>query len=70
MSSSVNKMERVKRKAFIGLVFSIMAVLVNVLVKTYNKVDLIIQDLGFNFVLFFLIGYVILGNLFANKKVE
>ncbi|MGY5353729.1 hypothetical protein [Wenyingzhuangia sp. IMCC45467] len=61
-------MERIKKKVFIGLIFAVMAVLVNVGVKVYNNLDLIAKDLGFNFILFFLIGYVVLGNLFANKK--
>ncbi|WP_347179868.1 hypothetical protein [Wenyingzhuangia sp.] len=62
-------MERIKRKFVIGFLFSVVAIFVNIMIKGYNHLEIIASELGFNFIVFFLIGYVILGNIFGNKKI-
>ncbi|MDO3695776.1 hypothetical protein QVZ41_13080 [Wenyingzhuangia sp. chi5] len=65
-------MERVKKKLFIGIIFAISASLVSVLIQYHENLWELIQynseTIGFNFLLYFLVGYVLIGNLFANKK--
>jgi len=65
-------MEKIKSKFFIGFLFSIFATLVNVVFKYHSDfIHLIsenIKSIGINFVLFFLIGYVVLGNLLGTKN--
>ncbi len=65
-------MNIIKKKIVIGLLFSIIAILVQVFVKyATNSLESILSNLssiGINFVIFFLIGYVILGNLLAAKN--
>lgn len=65
-------METIKKKLIIGVIFSLFATLVNILFKYHsdllNLVTQNISNIGVNFILFFLIGYVVLGNLLVAKK--
>lgn len=65
-------MERIKKKFIVGFVFAIAASIVSVLIK-YNEnlwelIKFNVEAIGLNFVIFFLVGYVLLGNLFVIKK--
>lgn len=65
-------MNNIKKKFLIGLLFSLFATVVSTLFKYYSDyLNLVMQNkenIGLNFLIFFLIGYVILGNLLATKK--
>ncbi|ANW95924.1 hypothetical protein AXE80_06360 [Wenyingzhuangia fucanilytica] len=67
-------MEKIKRKFFVGIIFAVAASLVSVLVNYHSNLWELVkynaESIGLNFLLFFLAGYVLLGNLFANKKVD
>ncbi len=65
-------MENIKIKIIIGFLFSVFATLVNTLFKYHS--DLLnlmgenLKSIGTNFIIFFLIGYVVLGNVLGAKK--
>lgn len=65
-------MERVKRKIIIGVIFALAASLVSILIQYHENLWELIQHnsetIGFNFLLYFLAGYVLIGNLFTNRK--
>ena len=65
-------MNKIKNKLIVGLLFASFAILIQTLFKYHTDyLKLIIQnknEVGLNFIIFFLIGYVVLGNLFATKK--
>ncbi|NIJ45554.1 hypothetical protein FHR24_002022 [Wenyingzhuangia heitensis] len=65
-------MEKVKNKLLIGFLFSVITTLANSLFKYhsdfFNLVSGNIKSIGFNFIIFFLIGYVVLGNILVAKK--
>ncbi|GGF69888.1 hypothetical protein [Wenyingzhuangia marina] len=65
-------MERVKRKIIIGVIFALAASLVSVLIQYHQDfwelVKFNANTIGLNFLLYFLAGYVLIGNLFTNKK--
>ena len=65
-------MNKITKKIIIGFLFAFVAIIVNILMKYYQNLGTGIQnnleEIGFNFIIFFLIGYVILGNLLATKK--
>lgn len=65
-------MDKIKRKFFIGVLFSLFATIVNTLFKYradyLNLLKENIEAIGLNFLIFFLIGYIVLGNLLAPKN--
>ena len=65
-------MNKIKNKLIVGFLFASFAIIVQTLFKYHTDYfNLVIENkkqVGLNFVIFFLIGYVILGNLFATKK--
>lgn len=65
-------MEKVKSKLFIGVLFAVFATLVQCIFKYHSDFfNLIIQNLksiGYNFIIFSLVGYLLLGNILLTKK--
>ncbi|MGY5351290.1 hypothetical protein ACXGQW_01745 [Wenyingzhuangia sp. IMCC45533] len=65
-------MNTIKNKAIIGFIFSVFATLVSSLFNHYfsslNHIIANANRIGINFMIFFLIGYVVLGNLLVRKK--
>ena len=65
-------MNKIKNKLIVGVLFASFAIIVQTLFKYHvDYFNLVMEhkkQVGLNFVIFFLIGYVILGNLFATKK--
>lgn len=62
----------IQKKLIVGLIFALAATVVSILIKyNQNLWELIkynAQTIGLNFLLFFLVGYVLLGNLFLTKN--
>ena len=65
-------MHKVQIKLMVGLLFALFAILVQTFIRFYDKDVSVILDylgsIGINFIIFFLIGYIIIGNLLSPKN--